>query len=144
MFLFFAYNGVLLSEAHVVMHKNQIIIWLLAGFLITYHTMKIYTGLVAADGTLGFAWSHVDSIRLWIIGSLLLVIMFKRLGLLSMWLSIVTLVVLNYLNLPVTADTAAQLGLLKGLLIPTIITALFWHNHRPSKQAEIDKKKPAQ
>ncbi len=116
------------------MHKNQIIIWLLAGFLITYHTVKIYSDLVATDDAMAAVlnWSYVYSLRLWIIGSLLLVIMFKRLGVVSMWLSIIALITSQYLNLPDTTSAAAYLGPLKGLIIPTIITGLFWYNRKAS------------
>ncbi len=110
------------------MNKKQIIIWLLACFLITYHTLKIYTGL-AETGNAGLIFSegyYQNTVRLWIITSLLLVIMFKRLGVYSMWLSIFALVVIQYVLLPGNVNLAGYFGPLKGFIIPLIITWLFW------------------
>ncbi len=127
------------------MYKKQFIIWLLAGFLIMYHTVKIYSDLVATDDAMAAVldWSYTNSIRLWIICSLLLVIMFKRLGVLSMWLSILVLVAMQYMNL--SASGAAYFAPLRGLIIPAIITALFWQNRMASNDLmSSDKKKPIQ
>lgn len=112
------------------MHKNQIIIWVLASFLITYHTVKIYSGLVATDDAAAAVlnWSYENSIRLWIIFSLFLVIMFKRLGVVSMWLSIITLIVMQYISLSGGIQLTAYLGPLKGFIFPVIITWMFWRN----------------
>ncbi len=116
------------------MHKKQIIIWLMAGFLITYHTVKIYSGLVANDDAAAAVlnWSLSNSLRLWIIASLLLVIMFKRLGVLSMWLSISSLVLLQYMNMTGNVTFLSYLGPLKGFIFPAAITMLFWQNQKMS------------
>jgi len=110
------------------MNKNQIFIWLLTSFLITYHTLKIYTGL-AETGNAGVIFTegyYQNMVRLWVIASLLIVIMFKRMGIYSMWLSIVTLVVIQYVLLPGNVNLAGYFGPLKGLIFPLIITWLFW------------------
>lgn len=117
------------------MHKNQIIIWVLASFLITYHIVKIYSGLIATDDAAAaiLEWSFQNTIRLWIIFSLMLVIMFKKLGVISMWLSITTLIVTQYMGLSVGTDLVALLSPLKGFVFPLIITWMFWQNQTNQK-----------
>lgn len=109
------------------MHKKQLIIWVLASVLITYHTIKIYAGLVATDDAANAVlnWSVENSARLLIIFSLLLVIMFKRLGLIFMWLSVCALMVYEIIYLPETTNMLAYISPLKETLIPAIITWLF-------------------
>ncbi len=118
------------------MNHKHLIIWLLASFLITYHTVKLYTGLLESGDAAAsiIAWSYIYSVRLWIIVSLLLVIMFKRLGVISMWLSILTLVVMQYVKLTGDLSFIDYLGPLKGLIIPLLISWLFW---RPEEKTEL-------
>lgn len=127
------------------MHKKQIVIWTLAGFLITYHTVKIYSGLVDGDDAAAalLNWSSDYTIRLWIIFSLLLVIMFKRMGLVSMWLSITALIITQFMNLPDSNDFMAYIKPLKGFVIPMIISWMFIGG-KSSKHAKESIKKPEQ
>ncbi|MGJ8664330.1 MAG: hypothetical protein ACSHWU_11805 [Marinicella sp.] len=112
------------------MNQKQIIVWILAGFLITYHTVKIYTGLAASgDAAAVFSEGHFQNIvRLWIIFSLMLVIMFKRVGLYSMWLSISVLVVIQYIQMSSAEPWLTYLAPLKGFIFPIIITLIFAKN----------------
>lgn len=118
------------------MQKNHLIIWLLATFLIIYHTMKIYAGLVADEDAAAAVlnWSYENSVRLWLIISLMLVIMFKRVGLVSMWLAIFTLIGFQYAAMSDVNNLMGYANPLKDLIIPAIMTWFFWHNARLSHQ----------
>ena len=63
--------------------------------------------------------------RLWVVASLLLVIMFKRVGIFSMWLSISTLVVIQFAQLSGALSVTDYTAPLKGLVIPVVITWLY-------------------
>ncbi|MCX7554745.1 hypothetical protein OS175_12760 [Marinicella sp. S1101] len=118
------------------MQKNHLIIWLLATFLIIYHTFKIYAGLVSEDDAAAavLSWSYENSVRLWLIFSLMLVIMFKRVGLVSMWLAIFTLIGFLYANLSGLNSLLGYAAPLKELIIPVLLTWVYWHNARMSHQ----------
>lgn len=109
------------------MNHKHLIIWLLATVLITYHTVKLYGGLIESGDAAAsvIAWSFIYTLRIWIIFSLLLVIMFKRFGVISMGLSTVTLVVVQYVELSGALTFADYLTPLSGLTIPAVIIGLF-------------------
>ena len=115
------------------MNHKHLIIWLLASFLITYQTVKIYSGLVESGDAAAavIQWSYLFTVRLWVIVSLLLVIMFKRVGIISMWLSILTSVVFQYVQLTDALSLIAYVTPLKGFILPVMITWVFYHNRHP-------------
>lgn len=118
------------NESHLIMKHKHLIIWLLAGFLITYHTVKMYTGL-AETGHAATVFTenyYENTVRLWIVASLLLVIMFKPVGVVSMWLSIGTLVVIQMVSLTGTSLWLDYLLPLKGFIFPLLITLVFWQH----------------
>ncbi len=117
------------------MNSKQILVWALAGFLIVYHTVKIYSGMIETPN-IGQVFSenyYQNTIRLLIVCSLFLVLMFSRIGLGLMWVFIVSLIVTQYLMLPTDKNLAALLGPLKGLIFPTVISLIFWHQRKPQQ-----------
>jgi len=131
---------------------GQLIIYALAGLLIFYHTYTLYdlylgsgTDIYDAGNASTYAlYRHTQSIlRAFIIGSLLLVVLNKRLALYGMWAAIATLIATHYwalfFELPFRfLEGKHPLSYLKGFIIPTVITTLFLaiHSRRePSKHA---------
>ncbi len=127
---------------------RKLIIGALAGLLIFYHTYTLYD-LYLGSGTdiydVGNAntyalYRHIQSIlRVFIIGSLLLVVLNKRPALYGMWIAIAALVATHYwalfFDLPFRfLEGKHPLSYLKGFIIPTVITILFLsiHSHRDS------------
>jgi hypothetical protein len=118
------------------MNNSRPIIWLMVGFLIVYHTVKIYTAWnqsgasfnMLSDGYFQFP------VRLWIIFSLILVMMNKRIGIISMWLSITTLVTIQYILIPVGSNLSVYYAPLKGFIFPSIISWLFWRQQKAQQQ----------
>lgn len=126
-----------------LLHVGRLIIYTLAGLLIFYHTYTLYD-LYLGSGTdmydVGNAntyalYRHIQSIlRVFIIGSLLLVVLNKRLALYGMWTAIAALVATHYwalfFDLPFRfLEGKHPLSYLKGFIIPTVITILFLAIH---------------
>ena len=117
---------------------KQLIIGVLAGLLIFYHTYTLYdlylgsgTDLYEGGSTSTHAlFVHAQSIlRISIIASLLLVAMNRRFALYGMWVAISALVATHYwalfFELPFRfLDGRHPLSYLKGFIIPTVITIL--------------------
>lgn len=129
---------------------GRLTIYVLAGLLIFYHAYTLYD-LYLGSGTdiydVGNAdtydlYRHIQSIlRVFIIGSLVLVVLNKRQALYGMWIAIATLVATHYwayfFDLPFRfLEGTHPLSYLKGFIIPTIITILFLaiHSRRVSGQ----------
>lgn len=127
---------------------GRAIICTLAGLLVFYHTYTLYD-LYLGSGTdiydVGNAntydlYRHIQSIlRVFIISSLLLVVLNKRLALYGMWAAIAALVATHYwaffFDLPFRfLEGKHPLSYLKGFIIPTVITILFLaiHSQRDS------------
>jgi hypothetical protein len=118
---------------------RQLIIAVLAGLLVFYHTYTLYdlylgSGTDIYDGGNADTYSlyrHIQSIfRVFIITSLLLVVLNKRPALYGMWMAIAALVATHYwalfYDLPFRfLEGKHALSYLKGFIIPTIITILF-------------------
>ena len=127
---------------------GRLIICALAGLLIFYHTYTLYD-LYLGSGTDIYdvgnasaydAYRHTQSIlRVFIIGSLTLVVLNKRPALYGMWIAIASLVATHYwayfFDLPFRfLQGTHPLSYLKGFIIPTVITILFLaiHSRRAS------------
>lgn len=125
-----------------LLHIGRLVIFTLAGLLIFYHTYTLWD-LYLGSGTdmydVGNAntyalYRHIQSIlRVFIIGSLCLVVLNKRLALYGMWVAIGALVATHYwalfFDLPFRfLEGKHPLSFLKGFIIPTVITFLFLIN----------------
>lgn len=118
---------------------GRLIICTLAGLLIFYHTYTLYdlylgsgTDIYDAGNADTYApYRHIQSIlRVFIIGSLVLVALNKRPALYGMWIAIASLVATHYwayfFDLPFRfLEGTHPLSYLKGFIIPTVITILF-------------------
>lgn len=128
-----------MQASHGLLLFGRLTIYALAGLLIFYHTYTLYD-LYLGSGTdiydVGNAntydpYRYIQSIlRVFIVGSLALVVLNKRPALYGMWIAIATLVATHYwayfFGLPFRfLEGTRPLSYLKGLIIPTIITILF-------------------
>jgi hypothetical protein len=124
---------------------RRIVICGLASLLIFYHTYTLFD-LYLGSGTDLYQggsenthsrFEHVQSIlRVTIILSLTLVIMNRRFALYAMWAAIAALVATHYwafyFDLPFRfLDGRQPLSYLKGFIIPTVITILFYSLNAP-------------
>ncbi len=119
---------------------RRIVICGLAGLLIFYHTYTLFdlylgSGTDLYQGGIENAhprFENVQSVlRVTIILSLILVVMNSRLALYAMWAAISSLVATHYwaffFDLPFHfLDGRHPLSYLKGFIIPTVITILFY------------------
>jgi len=110
---------------------RRIIIFVLAGLLIYYHTVTLCDLYLGAGTSTHTTFEYVQSVlRVGITLSLLLVVFGNRWALWGMWACIGGLIATHYWahlgNLPVdfTKDRH-PLSYLKGLIFPTIITLAF-------------------
>mgnify|MGYP000256464940 CR=1 FL=1 len=107
---------------------KKTISYLLAGFLITYHSVKIYNTyfLPPIDVTHQLIW--ITSLRLMIVLSFITLAFKPKLGLVMMWIFIGSLVATQ---IYAQWDNTWQdmLGPFKGLIIPSLITWLMKPNH---------------
>ena len=115
----------------------NLIILALSGLLVFYHVTMLYdlgTGRgLSSDATYN---AVQGGLRLGIITSLAGVVLGKRIALWTMWLSIGGLIATHYWahfgGLPVDFTIGRHpFSYLKGLIIPTIITAAFMRRSRP-------------
>ncbi len=123
--------------------KRRLISFILAAFLIIYHSTKTYLFFTGSDNTntpdflnsfpatfpIDILLTVQVFLRLIIISSLVFVILNKKAGLIGMWLGIVSLVVTQFIlssNATSSELVAVHSGLapLKGLIIPSVITIL--------------------
>lgn len=118
----------------------RLIIFALAGLLISYHTYTLFdlyfgsgTDLYEGGGRSTHPYfEHTQSaLRILIIFGLGLVVMNRRPGVFVMWIGISTLIATHYwallFDLPFRfLDGRHPMSYLKGLIIPTVITILFF------------------
>lgn len=118
---------------------QRVVIFALAGLLVSYHTYTLFelyvgsgTDLYGAPGANGHSlFEHTQSVlRLLIIANLVLVAMNRRFALYGMWAAIGALVATHYwayfLDLPFRfLEGRHPLSYLKGFIIPTLITLLY-------------------
>jgi hypothetical protein len=110
---------------------RRLVILVLAGLLIYYHTYTLYDLYVGTGTSAHTTFEYVQSVlRVVITLSLLLVVFGSRRALWGMWAGIVGLIATHYWahfgNLPVDFTTGRHpLSYLKGLIFPTIITLAF-------------------
>jgi hypothetical protein len=115
---------------------RRLIILVLAGLLIYYHTFTLYDLYLGAATSAGTTFEYVQSaLRVVITLSLLLVIFGSRLALWGMWAGIAGLIATHYWahfgNLPVDfTEGRHPLSYLKGVIFPTIITLAFHSSSR--------------
>ncbi len=109
----------------------RLIILVLAGLLVYYHTFTLYDLYLGAGTSARTAFEYVQSaLRVVITLSLLLVVFGRRLALWGMWAGIAGLIATHYWahfgNLPVDfTEGRHPLSYLKGFIFPTIITVAF-------------------
>jgi len=120
-----------------VMHTSRfllfrrLIILVLAGLLIYYHTFTLYDLYLGAGTRAHTTFEYVQSVlRVVITLSLLLVLFGNRFALWGMWAGITGLIATHYWahfgNLPVDFTLGRHpLSYLKGFIFPTIITLAF-------------------
>ena len=116
--------------------SRRLIIFILAGLLIFYHSLTLYEMYLATGSNALTLFDYVQSIfRVLITMNLLLVIFGIRWALWGMWFSISGLVATQYWahfgNLPVEFTVGRHpLSYLKGFIFPTIITLAFYSSNR--------------
>ena len=110
---------------------RRLIIFVLAGLLIYYHTFTLYDLYLGAGTSAHTTFEYVQSVlRVVITLSLLLVVFGNRWALWGMWAGIAGLIATHYWahfgNLPVDFTLGRHpLSYLKGFIFPTIITLAF-------------------
>ena len=115
---------------------RRLIIFVLAGLLIFYHSLTLYEMYVGTSNSVHTLFDYVQSVfRVFITMSLLLVVCGVRGALWGMWFSIGGLVATQYWahfgNLPVDFTKGRHpLSYLKGFIFPTIITLAFHSSRR--------------
>lgn len=128
---------VLRTSAFLIVRR--LIILILAGLLIFYHSLTLYEMYSGAGSNAHTPFDYVQTVfRALITMNLLLVIFGVRRALWGMWFSIGGLVATQYWahfgNLPVEFTAGRHpLSYLKGFIFPTIITLAFYS---PSRQAD--------
>jgi hypothetical protein len=120
-----------MMQTSIFLLFRRLVILVLAGLLIYYHTYTLYDLYVGTGTSAHTTFEYVQSVlRVVITLSLLLVVFGSRRALWGMWAGIVGLVATHYWahfgNLPVDFTTGRHpLSYLKGLIFPTIITLAF-------------------
>ena len=120
-----------MMQTSIFLLFRRLVILVLAGLLIYYHTYTLYDLYVGTGTSAHTTFEYVQSVlRVVITLSLLLVVFGSRRALWGMWAGIVGLIATHYWahfgNLPVDFTTGRHpLSYLKGLIFPTIITLAF-------------------
>lgn len=120
-----------MMQTSIFLLFRRLVILVLAGLLIYYHTYTLYDLYVGTGTSAHTTFEYVQSVlRVVITLSLLLVVFGSRRALWGMWAGIVGLIATHYWahfgNLPVEFTTGRHpLSYLKGLIFPTIITLAF-------------------
>jgi hypothetical protein len=118
-------------QTRIFLLFRRLVILVLAGLLIYYHTYTLYDLYVGAGTSAQTTFEYVQSfLRAVIALSLLLVVFGSRRALWGMWAGIVGLIATHYWahfgNLPVDFTKGRHpLSYLKGFIFPTIITLAF-------------------
>ncbi len=122
---------------------RRLIIFVLAGLLIFYHSFTLYEAYGGAGNSAHTLFDYLQTVlRMFIIMSLLLVVFGVRWALWGMWFSISGLVATQYCahfgNLPVDFTQGRHpLSYLKGFIFPTVITLAF-HSSSPRGDSNED------
>jgi len=125
-----------MMQTSIFLLFRRLVILVLAGLLIYYHTYTLYDLYVGTGTSAHTTFEYVQSVlRVVITLSLLLVVFGSRRALWGMWAGIVGLIATHYWahfgNLPVDFTTGRHpLSYLKGLIFPTIITLAFHSSSR--------------
>ena len=120
-----------MMQTSIFLLFRRLVILVLAGLLIYYHTYTLYDLYVGTGTSAHTTFEYVQSVlRVVITLSLLLVVFGSRRALWGMWAGIVGLVATHYWahfgNLPVDFTKGRHpLSYLKGFIFPTIITLAF-------------------
>lgn len=120
-----------MMQTSIFLLFRRLVILVLAGLLIYYHTYTLYDLYVGTGTSAHTTFEYVQSVlRVVITLSLLHVVFGSRRALWGMWAGIVGLIATHYWahfgNLPVDFTTGRHpLSYLKGLIFPTIITLAF-------------------
>jgi len=120
-----------MMQTSIFLLFRRLVILVLAGLLIYYHTYTLYDLYVGTGTSAHTTFEYVQSVlRVVITLSLLLVVFGSRRALWGKWAGIVGLIATHYWahfgNLPVDFTTGRHpLSYLKGLIFPTIITLAF-------------------
>jgi hypothetical protein len=120
-----------IMQTRIFLLFRRLVILVLAGLLIYYHTYTLYDLYVGAGTSAHTTFEYVQSfLRAVIALSLLLVVFGSRRALWGMWVGIVGLIATHYWahfgNLPVDFTKGRHpLSYLKGFIFPTIITLAF-------------------
>ena len=116
---------------------RRIAITVIAGFLILLHVVGLFDVYATGEVFRYTAFENLQStLSVFIILSLTLVIFRKRIGLIGMWLSITALILTQYWAHFgfVEADFTkgrSVISYLRGFMIPTVITALYFLPFKP-------------
>jgi len=120
-----------MMQTSIFLLFRRLVILVLAGLLIYYHTYTLYDLYVGTGTSAHTTFEYMQSVlRVVITLSLLLVVFGSRRALWGMWAGIVGLIATHYWahfgNLPVDFTMGRHpLSYLKGLIFPTIITLAF-------------------
>ena len=118
-------------QSSLVLLFRRLIIFVLAGLLIYYHTFTLYDLYLGAGTSAHTTFEYLQSgLRVVITLSLLLVVFGNHWALWGMWAGITGLIATHYWahfgNLPVDFTKGRHpLSYLKGFIFPTIITLAF-------------------
>ncbi len=130
-------------QTKVLLLFRRLIIFVLAGLLIFYHSLTLYEMYLGTSNGAHTLFDYVQSVfRVLITISLLLVVFGVRWALWGMWFSISGLVATQYWahfgNLPVDfTEGRHPLSYLKGFIFPTIITLAFHSSTRPTLELSV-------
>ncbi len=106
---------------------KTIIPWLFAGFLVAYHCTKIYVTVTEQELEFSYQLIWITCLRTMIVLSFIALVFKPKLGLGMMWLFIGSLVT-TQIYMQWSTDLGSVFALLKGLIIPSLITWLMQSN----------------
>ena len=106
--------------------NKKVVIFILSGFLIAYHIAKIYNlYIVQSEIDYSLLVNMQSLLRMAIVISLIFVILGKQKAIIAMWMSILVLVVTQYMaHFTVLEPSVSVFSYLKGFIIPSIITLI--------------------
>ncbi len=122
------------------LYYSKLIIISLAGFLIVYHSFKIYSLITGSPDIQTFTTNHgfLSLIRVIIITSLIWLLMEQKFALFFMWSAIASLVTLQILATSEANHWPAHLLPLKGFIFPSAITFFYLKQERLKKTQFIE------
>lgn len=118
--------------------SKRVVIFILSGFLIAYHVVKLYNLYIIQSEIDYSMLVHIQSLlRMAIVISLLFVILGKQKAIFGMWMSIFSLVVTQYMaHFTVVEPIFSIFSYLKGFIFPTLITLLFLYK-KPRRNTNL-------